>query len=727
MSPNRAPTVFFNEASSDILSDFDVVSEKGYHSGNTEDSIFTSDDESIRARNKIVRRESRSSRDRSRSRQESVFSDTDTDACSLGEDRTEMSRKDKSPVKVIVTSQKDLLKSDDNDSGLSLSKTDSKASTVSRSVSPPSSAKLFSSFKSEEQEELISAFSYFEEEELPTKTSTKVRNGTEDDDYKSGCKRTDGQSEGFKRLSTCIETTIIDKGKTTETNDKTEDIKDTEDELNKFSPHPELVIDSLLSKKRNIGKNQDKIALSKSEIQETNTSPTSAVVAVNETGKQVSNLIKESNNVDGTYSPKEKEILQMVLSNARKSVKEDTRHISPKMAERKSKDSYDKPGGINSSSYPAVFHRRRIDNKEDTENAIYSKFKRLQQSFRMKKKPPKFHGKKPDDEAHGLTNAREFHIDYFAASQNQESVPRQPISDIDVLSTLAKSPKRKEGLFKRFFRPSHKASHSPEKESPSSNMEKIKAQTELSRGRSGSTRSIPESLKELWVKVRSRSVDNVSSAGSSAGTFANAAIYQDPRQSSRFRRTESLRSLSSVGGFDIATRILQIGEIDTNDNENETAEVSITTRAKYEKQRPKSMIVRSNRILLSDNSEPVFHENVTDYGPRLVVNKRYSYYTDINGGFDNAFDSEEDEIDPNCPCCRANLLEKEQLFGVSHRRTGSRKCSIPSMSYVDGDNCVSLKRSDKSEIVGPLNVKVSSGQVARTRRLSSSKSSDKSF
>ena len=43
--------------------------------------------------------------------------------------------------------------------------------------------------------------------------------------------------------------------------------------------------------------------------------------------------------------------------------------------------------------------------------------------------------------------------------------------------------------------------------------------------------------------------------------------------------------------------------------------------------------------------------------------------------------------------------EKEQLFGVSHRRTGLRKCSIPTMFYVDGDNCVSLRRSNKSEIV----------------------------
>ena len=250
--------------------------------------------------------------------------------------------------------------------------------------------------------------------------------------------------------------------------------------------------------------------------------------------------------VNGTYTPKEKEILHQVLENARNSAKE-----SPRGASK-----FPLPPHLD---YPfCMLRQNNPGRKEKKSGGLMKGLKKLKQ---------------------GIANKRQSLIVGDEVGKTKSS---QPTSHADKHLPPSKPVDKKKGLFKRIFKSGGGDS-------------KSKMSTNFQRGRFSSSRSFSGSVSQLFSRgnrARSQSVENLknyfrrdrgpsmkrtnssvslaakmtrslsvsSLVGRRNGFTRQGSMVSIAGQFSRpsnggFRRADSVRSLH--GGYDIATRMLE--------------------------------------------------------------------------------------------------------------------------------------------------------------------------
>ncbi len=171
---------------------------------------------------------------------------------------------------------------------------------------------------------------------------------------------------------------------------------------------------------------------------------------------------------------------------------------------------------------------------------------------------------------------------------------------VDQLANLSRDvSSKKKNVFKRVFGFSNRNKKSgSNNERSGRNRRQSFAGLEFDRKRSGSTRSLPESLRGLWNRARSKSVENlhdVNRANLNMNFRRSSSIYSlhnfqlhNPNLSARNSksteilsyphagirspvspvRSKSLRSLSISGNYDIATHLLRSPAAEEKNNEN---------------------------------------------------------------------------------------------------------------------------------------------------------------
>ena len=464
--------------------------------------------------------------------------------------------------------------------------------------------------------------------------------------------------------------------------------------------------------------------------------------------------------VNGTYSPKEKEIMRQIFANARSSTSGATDN-APQSSRVTASSRFPLPPHLD---YPFCMYR--TEEKEKKSNGLIRGLKKLRQGITNKRNSSVIGG-----------NTRQVNSLENQKLGSQEDSPLPP----------SKSVEKKKGFMKKFFK---KGSDSAVKGKNTDNFR---------RDRFGSTRSFSGSVSQLFSKgnrARSQSVENlknyfkrdrgsfmkrtnssVSLSGkmtrslsissligrrngfARTGSMVSIAASSSRLQNSGFRRADSVRSL--YGGCDIATRMLQPGSRDTqaaNDSGTENfpkypGDYSVPFRGGW---RPASRLSRKepvaydgqsyyedNDILHYDgcyeNNEPCqccydepfyddgyyneYYEHSIDhyydqpdyYGPQSSFDNRSVNYESRSINYDNRamnYDSRSVNFDSRSTKQQFSRAPSMMSIQSSYSRCPSRQAP----SYYSP----AIVRRDDRMVFAPLSVQITEERRAERRKLSRS-------
>eukprot|EP00794_Sanderia_malayensis_P004745 gene4745-5369_t len=482
--------------------------------------------------------------------------------------------------------------------------------------------------------------------------------------------------------------------------------------------------------------------------------------------------------VNGTYSPKEKEILQQVFQNARQS-SNNMNQVEPSVKREalvSPSSRFPLPPHLD---YPFCMYRSDAKQKKDKKSGgIMRGFRRLKEGISNRRKT---HTSSRNDA--NLKNPRDFH--------HQTPLPAgmPPSKSVD---------KKKNGsLLTRIFK-SQESSRGAEKSKSRSSVAKT-SQNFRRDGRFGSSRSFTESIGQLWSRgsrARSQSMENLkkvfrgrdravpqfikrtqsstslapklprsislsSLIGRRNKQFGSmvsvpAACSRQQNINSGFRRADSVRSLQ--GGYDIATRLLQSQMScrdsmafdsqsryydDANDNFvapfGAPAEMMGPFRAGW---RPASRISRRDPHIYEqqyyedDCDYDAYEQYYEDEGPCMCgCNEQYTdqscHYED-----DERFIAQSPRNNTRQDCYGSrNTINHEYAYQPSHhfqqppsRRSFSRQSNQPMLSSTYApppQQSVTPSyysprsyRAENRMVVAPLDVRVTHERKAERRQLS---------
>ena len=443
--------------------------------------------------------------------------------------------------------------------------------------------------------------------------------------------------------------------------------------------------------------------------------------------------------ITGTYSPKEKEIMQQVFENARKTSNED-----PRMGERSSLQAKPSDSRVSPASrfplpshmdYPLCMYRNETrPKKEKKSGGILGGIRKLREGISNRRKP-----------VVSGNQARTAHA-YESPQPAHEETGLPPSKFVD----------KKKGLLRRIFKSNSNNGLSRSK--PKSQVHAGKSGN-FNRDRFGSSRSFGESIGQLWSRgsrARSQSMENLKnvfkrergasymkSATSSTslagklprsmsissligrrgkpfmrhGSIASIAVPPS-RQQTGFRRADSVRSLQ--GGFDIARLMHARNECYEENIEQQIpshgAEPNTPFRGGW---RPSSRASRRDTYYYEP--QQCYEE---DYGPQdnyyesegpcsCCYDEPYAddgyYYSDYEqprGHYhnkDNFYDSQ------SMASHQQHLPPSRQSF---HQPSGY--ASSQNSGYYSPANC----RAEARMVVAPLNVQVTQERQAQCVKLS---------
>ncbi len=463
--------------------------------------------------------------------------------------------------------------------------------------------------------------------------------------------------------------------------------------------------------------------------------------------------------VNGTYSPKEKEIMRQVFANAQNSsnitssnrssvCSSISRNASASLSSR-----FPLPAHLD---YPLPIYRREIKAQKDKKSpgGIMRGFKRLKDGITNKRKPIVARDNPR------MASSKEHNI-HAPMGENQNLPP-------------SKSVEKKKNFLKRFFKSQSNVSNSRDKSQNGS-----RRSQNFSRDRFGSSRSFSGSIGQLWSRgsrARSQSMENLKNAfrrdrgGSQIikrsisstslaakmprslsisslfgqrgksftrhGSMVSVAAPCSRQQNSGFRRADSVRSLQ--GGFDIATRLLQShnphGEYYEESNENYApsyaGDVNTPFRGGW---RPSSRASRRDTVMYE---QQYYHED--DFVPyddcydhdgacSCCCDDQYTdngyYYEDCDNYDQRCYDKQD--YYSSRSTINQQYSDSPQPSPHLHRQSFSRMSSQPliSSTYAPNQQLAPNYYSPRSyraesRMVVPLNVQVTQERRAERRQLS---------
>ena len=377
-------------------------------------------------------------------------------------------------------------------------------------------------------------------------------------------------------------------------------------------------------------------------------------LTVNEANIKVThnnNQVKESEDnldkalTDAFYTTTELKILQRVIQNAKQA-----EELSAKRSQNI------KTPALSPPYFDHSLHKYKQQGHKTTTGSILSGLKKMKHSFA----PKKHHNISAREERKSIKRDT-------ASTKPPNALPPCALAGENYsMLSLGKPVAKKKGIFKNIFKRT--------KAEPKSTNKSSKRQScQIQRDKFGSIRSIPDSLRSLWARTKSLSVQNLkaptvkdnsrtrnsfqrsSSVTSLFGKFhrtnsilslpgyrrgsfskircgsaASLAYQTSTRAPSGFRRYDSIRSLHT--GFDVITRVSGVQE-----------DCIAPTRAGW---RPSSRTAYHGNHYYEEDYHA--RDHLYDYDVNSQYDAQSIYYDQYH---DYHYNYVDDMQDPYCPCC----------------------------------------------------------------------------